>query len=215
MKKKSIILTTLLIILTFCFSIVAIYKHYFYPNIEVKSINSEAIIDNKKLLAKFFPNKLNLSLSEISLESKVNFTEEELTDLFISVVNEIPDLKNNVTGLKVNINNNKIYIFINFKYNNLPLQIKTIFMPYSENGEGIFHFQEGKIGFINIEKDTFFKYLEDTSIIQFDKKQGNVIISFVNTDILEITDISTNENNLDILFKAHLNLFKSKKDNDF
>ncbi|WLF68038.1 hypothetical protein Q6375_08570 [Clostridium septicum] len=88
-------------------------------------------------------------------------------------------------------------------------------MPYSENGEGIFHFQEGKIGFINIEKDTFFKYLEDTSIIQFDKKQGNVIISFVNTDILEITDISTNENNLDILFKAHLNLFKSKKDNDF
>lgn len=212
-KKKRIltwILSIVILILASYFGIHAIYKNYFAPQVEVTPINSNIELNNWNLIKKFLPNNVDLSLKEIKVESSTKFTDSELTDIVILALRENPEVINNITGLKVDIENNDINIYVNINYKNIPFQGKLVFTAQSKDGKGIFHYKEGKVGFINISKDMIFDHLKDNSLLSFDKANGDVILSFKDViKYLQIKSITTENNKISIVFSGTVPLLSS------
>lgn len=204
-------LSKLLIFLGFLFviilALVITYYSSFYPKTDVKQLNSTIVIDKGYMIKKFLPDKFNLSLKEIFVESDASFNQDEITDFFILAFNEIPELKENVTGLKAKIENDTINLYINFKYKGLPVEAKLIFTGESIDGKGVFHYKEGNVGFLNISKDRIFSNLQDTSIVQFDKDNGNVILSFEGIKQLDIKDVTIKNNEINFVFRGTLKFY--------
>ena len=94
-KKKNklfiVILSILILILACFFGVKAVYKSYFAPKVSVTSINSNIELNDWNLIKKFLPNNINLSLKEINVSSATEFSDSELTDLFILALREEPD----------------------------------------------------------------------------------------------------------------------------
>ena len=94
-KKKNklfiVVLSVLILILACFFGVKAVYKSYFAPKVSVTSINSNIELNDWNLIKKFLPNNINLSLKEINVSSTTEFSDSELTDLFILALREEPD----------------------------------------------------------------------------------------------------------------------------
>ncbi|MGL4772429.1 MAG: hypothetical protein ACRC2K_02595 [Clostridium sp.] len=187
---------------------IIIYKNHFEPKTKVTPISNEVTIDNKYLIKKFLPKNFNFSLKEVFVESNTNFSEEEITNLFIYAINEMPDIKEYITGLKVDIERENINIYIHAKYKNIPFEGKLTFTAYAENGKGIFHYKEGNIGFIDIKKEFIFNEATPTSVIDFDKENGDIILTFKAIKQLEVRNISTIENGINIVFRGTLKFWE-------
>ena len=203
-KKKNklfiVILSILILILACFFGVKAVYKSYFAPKVSVTSINSNIELNDWNLIKKFLPNNINLSLKEINVSSTTEFSDSELTDLFILALREEPDAIKDLTGLKVDIENDE----------DIPFQGKLTFTAQSKDGKGIFHYKEGKVGFIDISKDTIFKNLQDNSILSFDKTNGDIILSFKDIiKYLQIKSIKVENNKIVIVFNGTIPLLSS------
>lgn len=210
-KKKrilTIILTIFIILSILGVGTYGAYYKYFYPKTPVKSIDTPIALDKWRLLVKFLPDNFKFSFKEIYVESDTKFTQEELTDIAIAAVNELPQLKEYITGLSVKIEGAYINIYVHFKYKNIPLEAKLTFTATSLDGKGIFHYDSGKIGFFNISKDFLFSKLEDTSIVQFNKITGDIILSFEGIKQLQVKNININNNKLEIIFRGTLKFQK-------
>lgn len=205
-KKFFLILLSLIVILSailiFC------YYNYFYPKTETKSIDSKITLTSSDIGLKFIPKDFKFSLNEISVESKTEFTEEELTDIFITTINEIPEAKEYVNGLSVKISKDGITIYVSGKYHSIPIGGELSFTAYNKDGKGVFHYEEGKIGFFNIPKEILFKNLEDNLFFQFNKDSGDIILSFPALNQLKVTKVETKDKILEIDFKGLLTLKK-------
>ena len=205
-KKFFLILLSLIVILSailiFC------YYNYFYPKTETKSIDSKITLTSSDIGLKFIPKDFKFSLNEISVESKTEFTEEELTDIFITTINEIPEAKEYVNGLSVKISKDGITIYVSGKYHSIPIGGDLSFTAYNKDGKGVFHYEEGKIGFFNIPKEILFKNLEDNLFFQFNKDSGDIILSFPALNQLKVTKVDTKDKILEIDFKGLLTLKK-------
>lgn len=205
-KKFFLILLSLIVILSailiFC------YYNYFYPKTETKSIDSKITLTSSDIGLKFIPKDFKFSLNEISVESKTEFTEEELTDIFITTINEIPEAKEYVNGLSVKISKDGITIYVSGKYHSIPIGGELSFTAYNKDGKGVFHYEEGKIGFFNIPKEILFKNLEDNLFFQFNKDSGDIILSFPALNQLKVTKVDTKDKILEIDFKGLLTLKK-------
>lgn len=205
-KKFFLILLSLIVILSsiliFC------YYNYFYPKTETKSIDSKITLTSSDIGLKFIPKDFKFSLNEISVESKTEFTEEELTDIFITTINEIPKAKEYVNGLSVKISKDGITIYVSGKYHSIPIGGELSFTAYNKDGKGVFHYEEGKIGFFNIPKEILFKNLEDNLFFQFNKDSGDIILSFPALNQLKVTKVDTKDKILEIDFKGLLTLKK-------
>lgn len=205
-KKFFLILLSLIVILSailiFC------YYNYFYPKTETKSIDSKITLTSSDIGLKFIPKDFKFSLNEISVESKTEFTEEELTDIFITTINEIPEAKEYVNGLSVKISKDGITIYVSGKYHSIPIGGELSFTAYNKGGKGVFHYEEGKIGFFNIPKEVLFENLEDNLFFQFNKDSGDIILSFPALNQLQVTKVETVNKALEIDFKGILSLKK-------
>lgn len=211
-KKKFLtwILSLLILIAASYFGVRAIYKNYFAPQVEVTPINSNIELNNWNLIKKFLPTNVDLSLKQLKVESSTEFTDSELTDIFILALRENPEATKNITGLKVIIKNKDINIYADFLYKNIPMQGKLVFTAQSKDGKGIFHYKEGKVGFIDISKDTIFKNLKDTSLLSFDKEDGDIILSFKDViKYIQIKSITTENNKIDIVFSGTVPLLSA------
>lgn len=210
-KKLLIVLLSLLIVIIACFlGVKIIYNSYFAPKVPVTSVDSSIKLDNWNLIKKFLPNEVNLSLKEINVNSTTEFSESELTDLFILALREEPDAIKDLTGLKVDIENNDINIYVDINYKNIPFQGKLTFTAQSKDGKGIFHYKEGKVGFIDIPKDAIFKNLKDNSILSFDKNAGDIIFSFKDViKYLKIKSITVEDNKVIIIFSGTVPLLST------
>ena len=205
-KNFFLILLSLIVILStiliFCYYI------YFYPKTETKSIDSKITLTSSDIGLKFIPKDFKFSLNEISVESKTEFTEEELTDIFIKAMKEIPETKEYLNGLSVKISKDLITIYFSGKYNGIPVGGDLSFTAYNKEGKGIFHYEEGKIGFFSIPKEMLFKNLEDNLFFQFNKDSGDIILSFPALNQLQVTKVDTKDKILEIDFKGLLSLKK-------
>lgn len=206
LKFSKILLLVIFIVLI---STLGIYYNYFYPKTKVKPIDSKISLDKEYLINKFSSKNLKFSLEEINIESNIKFNNEEITDFFILTVNEIPDLKEKVTGLKVIMNENQLDLYIHTNYKKVPLEARISFTGESKNGEAIFHYKEGKLGFLKISKDTIFAHAKDTSLLKFNKEAGNIIISFKEIKPLQvyIKNLEIKNNKLELNFKGSMKLF--------
>ncbi|WP_300262394.1 hypothetical protein [Clostridium sp.] len=212
-KKKKlfiVILSILILILACFFGVKTVYKSYFAPKVPVTSIDSTIQLNDWNLIKKFIPNNVNLSLKEINVRSTTEFSDSELTDLFILALREEPNAIKDLTGLKVDIDNGNINVYIDINYKDIPFQGKLTFTAQSKDGKGIFHYKEGKVGFIDIPKDTIFKNLQDNSILSFDKNNGDIILSFKDIiKYIQIKSINVEDNKIVMVFNGTIPLLSS------
>ena len=212
MKKKSasnkVLISSIIFIVTFALLIGVIYYFYFFPKIEVKDIDSTVNLTSKDIISKFSPKDVNISSKEIAVFASTKFTEDELTDLFLLSLQEMPEVKKYVKGIKVDIDNNLINLYANINYNNIPLEANLIFQGKAENGKGVFHYKEGKVGFFNISKEMIFSNLQDNSIMKINKTNGDIILGIEYVNLLKITDITVNNDSIEISFKGSLKFSK-------
>ena len=120
----------------------------------------------------------------------------------------MPEVKKYVKGIKVDIDNNLINLYANINYNNIPLEANLIFQGKAENGKGVFHYKEGKVGFFNISKEMIFSNLQDNSIMKINKTNGDIILGIEYVNLLKITDIIVNNDSIEISFKGSLKFSK-------
>ncbi|WP_194190164.1 hypothetical protein [Clostridium chrysemydis] len=200
MKTKKILIGITIVILALI--ILGVYNFSFKPKEPVDSIDKTVTIDPIKLSQKFLPKDINLNLEELTAESNTKFNSNELTDLFIEAINEMNDLKNSLSGIKVSLDNNLINVYANINYYNIPFQLKLVFSAKAVDGKGILHYQSGKLGFISISKDTIFNNLENNSLISFDKNSGDIILSLEGLDNIDIKDMKIEDGDLVINFRG-------------
>ena len=208
-KKINIFLSIILIIIiTLC----ATYYFSFYPKTKVTNINTSSDFNSLTLLDKVSKNDLNLSSKEISLETSLTLSEEDLNSMFISLIKDSNNkLSNLMTGLKVDINENKLNVIFHLKYNGVPLEGHLVFNMSAINGKCVLHYDSGNVGFININKDLIFSKLISNDVVTFDKTNGDIILSISNLDNIKIKDITVQDHNIIITIKGSLTLDDLKK----
>lgn len=202
MKTKKILIGAIITLAILALIILGVYNFSFKPKETVDSINKTVTIDPIKLSKKFLPKDINLSLEELTAESNTKFNSNELTDLFIEAINEMPDLKNSLSGIKVSLDNDLINVYANINYYNIPFQLKLVFSAKAVDGKGILHYESGNLGFISISKDTIFNNLENNSLITFDKNSGDIILSLEGLDNIDIKDMKVQDGDLVINFRG-------------
>lgn len=202
MKIGKIILGVLISVIVICSVLGGVYYYSFYPKTEVKPIDEDIVFDKKVLITKFLPTDFKLNLKEVYVESTADFSEDELTDLFIFAIKELPELNAFVTGLKVDIEDSNINVYFHSNVKNIPMEGKITFMAESKDGKGVFHYVDGKVGFIPIAKDIIFKEAEDTSIVQFDSERGDIMLSFEEIKQLEVRNVVVENNKVELTFRG-------------
>ncbi len=202
-RKHRLYIASAIVLSIVIIQIVAgVYYLSFAPKTKVAYINKEIKLDRKNLLKKFLPNDFDISLKEVYVESDAIFTEEELEDLFISAIKDMPELKEIITGVGVYTDKDYINLYFRINYKKIPVEAKLIFSCRAENGKGIFHYKEGRIGFIPISKEMIFNQSVDTSIIEFDKNNGDIILSFDIIKQLDVRKVTTTDNGINIVFRG-------------
>lgn len=202
MKALKILAGTIISLLVVLLLVFGTYYYFFVPKTEVKSTTDVITLDKKALILKFLPSDFKLNLKELYVESETEFSPEELTDLFIVAIQENPQLFEFITGLRVNLDNNLVNVIFHVNYKGIPFESKLVFNGESKYGKGIFHYVEGKIGFISIPKDFIFSKVEDTSFVKFDKNNGDIILSFDEIRNIKIENVSISNNNLKLIFSG-------------
>ncbi|MGL4762838.1 MAG: hypothetical protein ACRCWG_15555 [Sarcina sp.] len=206
-KGKKILVTILSIIVALIIATIITYYVSFSPKVATTPVTSNIQINELNLIKKFIPTDVNLNLKGITAKSDAQFSSQELTDLAIYAVNQSPEAKQYVTGLQVKILDGNVIIYITVNYKGIPFEGKLVFEPYAKDGKGILHYVSGNIGFIQIPKNIIFNSLVDNPIIHFNKTVGDIILHFDNLGQIQIENISTKDDNIDIMFKGSINLF--------
>lgn len=208
MSKLMKILTSIVVIILIIIGLViGTYYVSFKPQVATTPISQNVEQQEKELLKKFIPNKLDLSLTQLSADSTATLSDTDLTSLFIIAARQIHSDKIEITGVKAQVDGKYINSYIEFMYKGIPLEAKLVFEPSAQNGKGILHYVSGNVGFISIPKDLIFEKAIDNSMIQFDKSADNIILSFKDLPDLKIQSFQTKNNELEISFKATVNLW--------
>ena len=206
-KGRKILAIIIAIILAIVIGIVTVYFISFKPKTPTIPVTTNIQINELDLVKKFIPTDVDLNFKGISVTSDTSFSSEELTNLGIYAINQSPEAKKYVTGLKVSVEGKDIVIYVTTKYKEIPFEIKLIFKPYAKDGMGIFHYVSGNIGFIQIPKDIIFDKLSNNSLIQFNKTNGDILLHFAKINEIKIENIYTKEDNINIIFKGSVNFF--------
>lgn len=183
------------------------YYIYFYPKTEVKSIDSNISINQLQILKKFIPDNANISFKKMSIDSDVKFSEEEITDLAIVAIKDIEGIKEAVTGILVDIENDEIKLVVDAKYKSVPVEIDLIFSCRNEDGNAILHYKKGSIGFISISKEKILGSIEENKWIKVDKEKGDIIVTLDAIDGLEITDVKAEKDNVELSIHGDISIF--------
>lgn len=205
MKKfLKIILCLLLIIIIL---VGGVYYFFFYPKVDVKPLSSDINLDNIDLTKKLLPNDLNITMKNINIDTEAKYSDDNITDILILSLNKNNNSSNFIEGIKTSINQNTLTIYMTLKYNSIPLQGKLIFSAHSKDGKGVFHYESGKLGFIDISKEKLFSMLNhDSDIIQIDKNSGDIVMSLKNFKTFSIKSIKLDDGNLSIHVGGKLNV---------
>lgn len=204
---KKIIKFTLCLIAIILLLLGGVYYFYFYPKVAVKPLSSTVNLDDIDLTKKLLPNDLNISMQNVNIDSKAKFSDDNVTDIIIFSLNKKPENNKYITGVKTFIDKNTITIYTTLKYNSIPFQGKLIFSAHSKDGKGIFHYESGKLGFIDISKDKLFSMINPKSpILQIDKTQGDILLSLKHFKTLNVKSINLDDRSLSIHVGGKLNI---------
>lgn len=175
-NKRKVILIPIIILIVIILGAFSLYQFSFKPKVPVTPITSEIKVDPLELALKLIPNDLNFSLKEIVTKSNIELSDDDLTNLAILAIQNDPNINDKIEGLKVLIDGKYLNLYIQFKYLNIPLEAKLTFSCFSKNGNGILHYEGGKLGFININKNIIFNNLTSNNAIDVDKANSDIIL---------------------------------------
>lgn len=175
-NKSKVILIPIIILIIIILGAFSLYQFSFKPKVPVTPITSEIKVDPLELALKLIPNDLNFSLKEIVTKSNIELSDVDLTNLAILAIQNDPNINDKIEGLKVLIDGKYLNLYIQFKYLNIPLEAKLTFSCFSKNGNGILHYEGGKLGFININKNIIFNNLTSNNAIDVDKANSDIIL---------------------------------------
>ena len=175
-NKSKVILIPIIILIVIILGAFSLYQFSFKPKVPVTPITSEIKVDPLELALKLIPNDLNFSLKEIVTKSNIELSDVDLTNLAILAIQNDPNINDKIEGLKVLIDGKYLNLYIQFKYLNIPLEAKLTFSCFSKNGNGILHYEGGKLGFINIDKNIIFNNLTSNNAIDVDKANSDIIL---------------------------------------
>ncbi len=175
-NKSKVILIPIIILIVIILGAFSLYQFSFKPKVPVTPITSEIKVDPLEVALKLIPNDLNFSLKEIVTKSNIELSDVDLTNLAILAIQNDPNINDKIEGLKVLIDGKYLNLYIQFKYLNIPLEAKLTFSCFSKNGNGILHYEGGKLGFININKNIIFNNLTSNNAIDVDKANSDIII---------------------------------------
>lgn len=195
----------LISILTISLLIFLTYKISFAPKVKVIPIDSNIELNSKSLIKKFIPKDIDLSLNGIKLNSNVSLSEDEITGIILNSVDKNALIDNNVTGINTLINENELFLYINFEYKGIPIQAVLNFNTYAKNGNAILHYNYGKIGFINISKSYLSNLIENNSILKVDDENNNIILSLSKNYGILIDETYFKDSSLNIKFHLGIN----------
>ena len=205
MRKKMNLFFKLIIVLVLALGFT--YYFSFYPKNKVTNISDSSNFNSLTLLDKLSKNDLKLSSKEISFETSLTLSKDDLTSIFIDLIKKSNNnLSNLITGLNVDINENKINLIFHLNYNNIPLEGRLVFTPASINGKCVLHYDSGKIGFLNIDKDLIFSKLKSNELVTFDKDNKDIILSMNNLNNVQVNNVKIKDNNIVIEIKGTLTL---------
>ena len=175
-NKSKVILIPIIILIVIILGAFSLYQFSFKPKVPVTPITSEIKVDPLEVALKLIPNDLNFSLKEIVTKSNIELSDDDLTNLAILAIQNDPNINDKIEGLKVLIDGKYLNLYIQFKYLNIPLEAKLTFSCFSKNGNGILHYEGGKLGFININKNIIFNNLTSNNAIDVDKANSDIIL---------------------------------------
>lgn len=175
-NKSKVILIPIIILIVIILGAFSLYQFSFKPKVPVTPITSEIKVDPLEVALKLIPNDLNFSLKEIVTKSNIELSDVDLTNLAILAIQNDPNINDKIEGLKVLIDGKYLNLYIQFKYLNIPLEAKLTFSCFSKNGNGILHYEGGKLGFINIDKNIIFNNLTSNNAIDVDKANSDIIL---------------------------------------
>lgn len=175
-NKSKVILIPIIILIVIILGAFSLYQFSFKPKVPVTPITSEIKVDPLEVALKLIPNDLNFSLKEIVTKSNIELSDVDLTNLAILAIQNDPNINDKIEGLKVLIDGKYLNLYIQFKYLNIPLEAKLTFSCFSKNGNGILHYEGGKLGFININKNIIFNNLTSNNAIDVDKANSDIIL---------------------------------------
>lgn len=175
-NKRKVILIPIIILIVIILGAFSLYQFSFKPKVPVTPITSEIKVDPLEVALKLIPNDLNFSLKEIVTKSNIELSDVDLTNLAILAIQNDPNINDKIEGLKVLIDGKYLNLYIQFKYLNIPLEAKLTFSCFSKNGNGILHYEGGKLGFININKNIIFNNLTSNNAIDVDKDNSDIIL---------------------------------------
>lgn len=205
MRKKFNLFLTIIIVLVLALG--STYYFSFYPKTKVTNINDSSNFNSLTLLDKLSKNDLKLSSKEISFETSLTLSKDDLTSIFIDLIKKSNNkLSSLITGLKVEINENKINLIFHIKYNEIPFEGHLIFTPSAVNDKCVLHYNSGNLGFINIDKDLFFSKLQSNSLVTFDKNNSDIILSMDNINNIKVNNVQIQGDNIIIAIKGVLTL---------
>ncbi len=207
-SKGKFILIPIIILLVIIIGAFSLYKFSFEPKVPVTPITSEIKVDPLDVAIKLIPNDLDFSLKEIVTKSNIELSDVDLTNLAILAIQKDSNLSQKIDGLKVLIDGKYLNLYVQFKYLNIPLEAKLTFTCSSKDGNGILHYEGGKLGFININKDIIFDNLTSTDSISFDKANSNIILKLKNNYNISVNSFEIVNNNLRIGVQTVFKLFK-------
>lgn len=206
-KAKKIIIGIIIFIIAIAILLVGVYFAEFKPTVATTPINSQVQINEGKLIEKFIPTNVNLSLKGISAESDVKISFEELTNLAAYTISKDANIEKFIKGIKITTENNNLVVYVTVEKFGIPVQAKAVFSVLAQNGDGILHFDSANVGFISIPKNAIFNGLTDNEFVQFNEQSGDIILHPANLNNIEITGLSIQDTNLDMKVKGSINFF--------
>ena len=205
---KKLLGTILSVIVLVSIIVGGVYYIYFYPQTEVKSLDSDISINQLEILKRFIPNNTSFSLNKISVDSDVKFSEDEITDFAILAVRNIEDIKDNITGILINIEKDEIKLVVDAKYKSIPVELNLVFNCRSEDGNAVLHYKKGSVGFFSVSKDKILKNIGENKWLKVDESRGDIIVTLDSIDGLEITNVTTDKDNIELSIHGDISIFK-------
>ena len=199
--KLKILIIPIIIIVIIIGGAFFTYENYFAPKVPVTSVDTPVNLDSSVL--DFIPSKINLSLSEVVLNSNGLISDTNLTNLIILVLQNVSNTTlKDITGVQVKIINNEINVYATLNYLDIPFEIHFVLTPQLENNQAVLHYVRGNIGFIQIPKSLVFKY---KSFMSVDSSKGNIILKFDNLDKISVNTFEIDGSSLKIGFTTTIN----------
>ncbi|MGL5574993.1 MAG: hypothetical protein ACRDCW_05485 [Sarcina sp.] len=195
-KGAKILIGIIIVILILIGVLAGVYYISFRPSVKTTAVNGASIATVEQ---KFNPQELGLNANSINGKKDVQLNSQDLSNLAAYAVSKSPSASKYITGVMVEpIAGNKLNVYVTGKLKGISSQAKLIFNVKSENGNGVLHYDGGKVGFISIPQSVVFDKLRNNGYVTVNDQTGDIIINSSNINDANINNMSVNNSGLNL-----------------